>query len=95
MGPSGVVLPFVQWGGEAGLLPNKGPSIQLGHLVPKINMDWSSWLLSPSMGLESCAGRQDMPVQPRSVLQPTLGDTSPPCCCHRVPGLVSEPQTGI
>lgn len=45
--------------GEAGLVPNDSLSIQLDHLVPKINMDWSSWLLSPSMGPGSCAGRQD------------------------------------
>lgn len=40
--------------------PREGPSIQLGHIVPKLILGWSSWMLGPSLGLGSCAGRQDV-----------------------------------
>lgn len=94
MGQSGVFFPYVQWGEEAGLVPSERLDIQLDHLVPKIDTDWFSWLLSPAMGLGHCAGRQGMSVQACFVLQPTLGGSSSPFCCQ-VPGLVSEAQAGI
>lgn len=50
------------------MVPNKGPSIQLDHLAPKINMDWSSWLLSPSVGLVI-------------VLAGKIGESSPVLSC--------------
>lgn len=38
-------------GGEAGWDHKEWPSIWLDHVVPKISLSWSSWMLSPSLGL--------------------------------------------
>lgn len=84
----GVVLPYVQRGGLQAALgegldwtPRRGPSIQMDHSLPKMSLGWSRRMLSPSLGLGSCAGRQD-------VCHPSFTPTHSPRC--QVPRLAPE-----
>ena len=77
-------------GEEAGLDPKEG----LYHIMPEMSLGWSSWMLSPSLGLGSCASRLDVSPRPRSLPQPTSGGTSSPCGCQ-MPRLTPTARAGI